>query len=206
MPLKVGLTGGIASGKTTVSELFKQLGVPIIDADVIAHQIVQPPSPVLVLLAETFGQAILQADGQLNRAYLRDLVFQQPEQKQKLEAIMHPRIRAEMLMQVAQIKTPYCILSIPLLLETQQMQLVDKILVVDCPAELQRERLARRSGLDENMISAILAAQASRQQRQAIATEMVDNSLTIETLTKKIYQLHELYLKIAHQIKTTALS
>ncbi len=206
MPLKVGLTGGIASGKTTVSDLFKQLGVPIIDADIIAHQLVQPPSPVLRLLAETFGQAVLQADGQLNRAYLRELVFQKPEQKQKLEAIMHPRIRAEMLAQVAQVTTPYCILSIPLLLETQQMQLVDKILVVDCPAELQRERLARRSGLDESMISAILAAQASRQQRQAIATEMVDNSLTMETLSTKIHQLHELYLKIAHQIKTTALS
>jgi len=193
----VGLTGGIASGKTTVSDYFTQLQVPIIDADIIAHELVQPGQPTLILLENAFGAKIINPDGHLNRAQLRQQVFNNPKERQQLEAILHPRIREIMLTQAQQITYPYCILSIPLLLETQQMNIVDRILVVDCEVTLQRDRLAKRNGFSAIEIDKMLAAQARRQDRLAIADDIIDNNGNQAHLIKQVAELHKNYLQLS---------
>jgi len=194
---KVGLTGGIASGKTTVSDYFTQLQVPVIDADIIAHELVQPGQPTLVLLENAFGAKIINPEGHLNRAQLRKQVFDNPKERQLLEAILHPRIREMMRTQVQQITYPYCILSIPLLLETQQMNEVDRILVVDCEENLQRYRLKIRNGFSEIEIDKMLAAQARRQDRLAIADDIIDNNGNQAHLIQQVTELHKNYLQLS---------
>lgn len=193
LPLRIGLTGGIAGGKTTVSNQFAQLGVPIIDADIIAHQLVKPDQPAFKLILQAFGPEMLQNDGTLNRAKLRQQIFADSEQRQRLEAILHPRIRQMMLDQVAQLRDPYCLLSIPLLLETQQLDLVDRVLVVDCPPKLQRQRLLNRDGFSTAEIEQILAAQANRKARLAIANDVIYNDSDLDNLQKQVLALHQWY-------------
>jgi dephospho-CoA kinase len=191
---KVGLTGGIACGKTTVSRLFAQLGVPIIDADIISHALVQPGQPALTEIVEAYGTEIIRPEGGLDRAKLRQLVFSEPSQRLRLEEILHPRIRQAMLEQVVQQQYPYCILSIPLLVETRQWDLVDRVLVVDCLEELQRQRLRRRSQLTDEQINQILAAQVSRQARLAISHDTIDNNDGFDQLELQVKALHLRYL------------
>jgi dephospho-CoA kinase len=191
---KVGLTGGIASGKTTVSKLFAQLGVPIIDADIIAHALVQPGQPALTEIIEAYGTEIINPEGGLDRAKLRERVFSDASQRLRLEGILHPRIRQAMLEQVAQQRYPYCILSIPLLVETQQWDLVDSILVVDCLEELQRTRLRRRSQLTDAEIDQILEAQVSRPARLAISHNIIENNDGLDQLELQVKALHLRYL------------
>lgn len=197
MPFKVGLTGGIACGKTTVSNYFAQLQVPIIDADEIAHALVQPGQPALELLKQSFGTQIINADGSLNRAQLRQQVFDNPTERQRLEAILHPLIRETMQTQVQQVVYPYCILSIPLLFETQQMDMVDRILVVDCDVTLQRDRLAQRNGFNKMEIDKILSAQAKQQQRLQIADDIINNNTDMHELMTQVARLHHIYLQQA---------
>ena len=192
--LKIGLTGGIASGKTTVANFFAQLGVPIIDTDVIAHQLVKPGQPVLQQIIDIFGKKMRLPDGQLNRARLRQQVFAEPKQRERLEQILHPLIRVEMLAQAAQITTFYCLCCIPLLVETQQQNLVDRVLVIDCSRKKQRQRLKKRNQLSDLEIDQILAAQTNRDSRLAIAHDVIYNNHDLKNLQQQVLGLHEFYL------------
>lgn len=191
--LIIGLTGGIASGKTTVSDEFANLGAPIIDADVIAHQIVEPGKPALQQIVEAFGKNILQGDGSLNRTALRQIVFADVSARKRLEGITHPVIGSEMQNQLNSVTTPYCILSIPLLVEGSGRGRADRILVVDCSVELQRKRLAMRDGSDETEIERILAAQATREKRLSFADDIINNNGNLEHLKRQIGDLHTVY-------------
>jgi dephospho-CoA kinase len=195
--LKIGLTGGIASGKTTVSDLFAQQDVPIIDADVIAHQLVQVGQPALATIAQVFGHDILHSDGSLNREQLRKKVFAKPQQRERLESILHPLVYAEITKQAQQISYAYCIVSIPLLVETLKYAQVDRILVVDCTDIQQRQRLRQRNQFDDKIIDQILAAQATRQQRLAIADDIIKNDNSLKILATQVYNLHLQYLQLA---------
>ena len=198
-PLIVGLTGGIGSGKSTVADLFQQLGIPVIDADVIAHTLVEPGQPALVEIIEAFGANTVDASGVLDRARLRKLVFSDPEQKHRLEAILHPKIRREIITLTTNIRTPYCIVVIPLLLETDQRDLVDRILVVDTGVDKQIARVTMRNGLPRHEIMAIITAQASRERRLAAADEVIDNNGSLNELNSQVRAQHEKYLKIARK-------
>ena len=191
--LKIGLTGGIGSGKTTVAQLFHQLNVPVIDADEIAHQICQPGQPTLKKIAQSFGREIINLDGSLNRDKLRALVFSKPDKKQQLEAILHPVIYAEINAQVAQLKAAYCIICIPLLVETQKTDLMDRILLVDCPVELQIERVKNRNQFSQEQICSIIATQASRTERLAVADDVINNSKSPLYLAEQVKKLHNSY-------------
>jgi len=197
----IGLTGGIASGKTTVSDLFAQQGITIIDADVIGHQLVQPQQAALLRIVEVFGEEMLTKTGELDRAALRRKVFNDKGQRQQLEAILHPLIRQTMHQQAEQITEPYCIFSIPLLVETQQHKNVARVLVVACDIATQRQRLIQRNGFNEVEINAILNAQASSQQRLAVADDVIKNDKDKAHLMTQVEQLHQYYLQYAHDMK-----
>lgn len=202
--LKVGLTGGIGSGKSAVSRLFAELGAPIIDADLIARQLVEPGQYALRKLAEAFGDAILNVDGSLNRAKLRQLAFSDPQIKQQLDAIMHPLIYREIDIQVSQLQYPYCVIVIPLLLETEKTQSVDRVLVVDCPPETQLQRVLDRDEINEEQAKAIIAAQADREKRLVHANDIIDNSKTWASLAEQVKNLHNSYLLLATARTTSA--
>lgn len=192
--LKIGLTGGIAGGKTTAANFFAQLGVPIIDTDVIAHQLVKPGQPALQQIIDVFGEDMRLPDGQLNRVRLRQQVFAEPKQRERLEQILHPLIRAEMLAQAAQITTFYCLCCIPLLVETQQQNLVNRVLVIDCSEKKQRQQLKKRSRLTDLEIDQILAAQTSQASRLAIAHDVIYNDSDLKSLQQQVLSLHQFYL------------
>ncbi len=194
MLLKVGLTGGIASGKTTVSNLFVKLGVPVIDADVIAHALVEPGQAALKEIIETFGSSsIINKNGSLNRAKLRQKIFADSRQREKLELILHPRIRQAMQEKMAALSVPYCLLSIPLLLEKGWQSRVDRVLVVDCPQELQIQRLIARDGLPIDEIDHIMKTQANRDARLAIAHDVIYTDYNFSQLQKQVLALHRFY-------------
>lgn len=195
--LTIALTGGIGSGKTTVSDRFAELGAGVIDTDLLSRELTVSPNPVLDQIAAVFGEQILDADGALDRVQMRQLVFQDSEARAKLEAILHPAIKTLMLQRLAALKTPYAILVIPLLLETGQQDLADRVLVVDVPESVQIERVKRRSGLDEAEIRRILSSQVSRQERTASADDCLDNSGDPSALLPQIQRLHTLYLALA---------
>ena len=196
-PLKIGLTGGIGSGKSTVTELFQSLSVPVIDADIIAHQLVEPGQAALKIISQTFDD-ILQADGSLNRTKLRSMVFADPDKKKQLEAILHPLVFQRMDEQARQLDAPYCILSIPLLLETHSNHRVDRILVIDCPTELQHQRVKQRDNLENEQIEQIIASQISREQRLKQADDIIDNSKSVTELAEQVKNLHNLYLSLVN--------
>jgi dephospho-CoA kinase len=195
--LRIGLTGGIGSGKSTVAALFAARGVPVIDTDVIAHELVEPGQPALAEIAARFGADLLDGAGRLDRARLRERVFADAGQRKALEAILHPHIGAEMERRLAQSKAPYVLLVIPLLFEAGWQERVDRVLVVDVPVELQRARAATRDRLDAERIDAILAAQASREQRRAGADDLIDNSEDPAALEQQVERLHRSYLALA---------
>ncbi|MDM8547197.1 dephospho-CoA kinase [Candidatus Venteria ishoeyi] len=199
----VALTGGIACGKTQVSNTFAQLGVAVEDADVIARQLVQPGESALEDIVATFGKAVLLENGQLNRPLLRQQIFGDVVKKQQLEQILHPRIRQKMLQNIAHLNSVYCIFSVPLLIETRHNQdalirQAQRVLVVDCPESLQRQRVQQRDNLDAGIISNILAAQCQRQTRLAYADDVIHNNTTLSELHKKVEKLHQFYLKNFH--------
>ena len=196
-PLIVGLTGGIGSGKSTVADIFGQLGIPVIDADAIAHALVEPGQPAFGEIIKAFGPDSVDASGVLDRNRLRKLVFSDPEQRHRLEEILHPKIRSEIITLTTNIQTPYCIVVIPLLLETDQRDLVDRILVVDTGLENQIARVTMRNGLPRHEIIAIIGAQASRDRRLAAADEVIKNDGSLDELADQVRAQHEKYLKIA---------
>lgn len=197
--LIIGLTGGIGSGKSTVANLFAELGVPIIDTDIIARQVVEPGQPALVEITQVFGPDILTADGGLDRPVLRRIIFGDTGKRKALEAILHPRIQEEMLRQAAQLHAPYCIFVIPLLVEAGQQHLVDRILVVDCDDDLRRQRLKSRDSMSDSEIDRAFAAQASREQRLAAASDTIGNDDNIEQLRTQVQRLHGRYTRLAEQ-------
>ena len=197
MVFRVALTGGIASGKSTVAALFAELGVPVIDSDVLARAVVRPGSDGLAAIEAAFGAAILSGDGTLDRAELRRRIFDNPKDKQTLEGILHPRIRAEMERRSAQAGGPYQVLEIPLLAETGQATRSDRVLVVDCEPRVQIERLMARDGSDERQAQRVLAQQATREQRLAIADDVLRNDDDIGALAPRVLQLHRKYLHMA---------
>jgi len=196
-PLIIGLTGGIACGKTTVAHLFIQQDAPVIDADDIAHQLVAPGQPALAHIVECWGTEILELDGHLNRAKLRQKVFANPQQREQLEAILHPLILQQMWQQARQQNTPYCLLSIPLLVETGLTDRVERVLVIDCSTDLQRQRLKQRSRLDDAEITQILAAQVNREKRLVIADDVIHNNGTLTELEQQVMVFHQKYLQLA---------
>lgn len=195
--LKIGLTGGIGSGKSTAAEQFLKLGAPVIDADVIAREIVEPGKPAFEAVIAAFGDQIVGEDGRLDRKALRNIVFADPEQKSRLESILHPQIYTEILHQLEQIAYPYCVVVIPLLAESKRNYPLDRILVVDLPEKLQIDRTTARDKESEKHIEQIIQSQASRQQRLSIADDVIENSGTPETLLRNIDSLHQKYLELA---------
>jgi dephospho-CoA kinase len=195
--LRIGLTGGIGSGKTEVSRYFAALGVPVIDTDIIAHELVTRGQPALAEIAAEFGDGILDEHGNLDRARLRSIVFSDPARRRQLEKILHPRIRDKALALSEQCDAAYCIIVIPLLVESGQDYPLDRILVVDVPVEVQYRRIARRDGISREEIASILAAQAGRDTRLRAADDVVVNDGDIEDLHRKIDELHERYLELA---------
>jgi len=196
--LVVGLTGGIGSGKTTVANGFSKLGVPVIDADQLAHELVEPGQIALDEIISTFGAEALTTDGHIDRDYIRQQIFSDPARKSQLETILHPKIRQHIRALLSDIRAPYCILVIPLLLETRQTDLVDRILVIDSPEKEQLIRVAARDRLSDNDIMAIMASQADRNTRLAAADDIIVNDQDITALTCHIQELHKHYMGITH--------
>ena len=196
--LAIGLTGGIGSGKSTVAKLFAELDVPIIDADVVAREVVQPNRPALQQIQEHFGVEILNELGELDRTALRKHIFDKPEDKKWLEQLLHPIIRQEMKEKVQGLTTPYCILVIPLLFESKPNPLIDRVLVIDSPVSLQIERTQQRDGCDEEMVRAIMKSQVSREERLKRADDVIHNDKDLPYLTQQVHELHKKYLKLAN--------
>jgi len=198
-PFLIALTGGIASGKTAVANEFTRLGVPVIDTDQITRDVQEPGTPTLARIAAEFGAAVLDSGGRLDRRRLRELVFADPTKRRQLEAITHPAIRAELAQRSATAGGEYQIHAIPLLVEGGRSSAYDRVLVVDCPEQLQLARLMQRDGVDETQARRALAAQATREQRLAIATEVIDNTGSLDDLRQRVRSLHADYLKLATQ-------
>jgi dephospho-CoA kinase len=195
--LRIGLTGGIASGKSTVAQRFTDLRVPVIDADVAARAVVASGTPGLARVIERFGPGVLAQNGDLDRRALRDLIFSNPEARRDLESILHPLIRADMEGSADQAVGPYIVMAIPLLIEGGPTDRVDRILVVDVDEAVQLRRVMERDGCTAEQAGAILASQASRSARLAAADDVLQNAGTVTDLRQAVGRLHERYLRLA---------
>ncbi len=195
--LIIGLTGGIGSGKSTALKRFVELGVPVIDADDIARELVLPGRPGLKRIIAEFGTDVLTDEGLLDRARLRKIVFDNSQKRKALEAILHPLIRAEMRRRAENINVPYCVFCIPLLVETGQSGTVDRVLVIDSKEELRYQRIKRRDGLPDEQIKAILAAQATSEDRLAVADDVIVNNGDAGEINRQVDKLHQKYLELA---------
>lgn len=193
----VALTGGIGAGKSEAAKIFASLGVPIVDVDVISRRLTGPGQPIMDKIAEAFGRDFLTEDGALNRPAMRERIFANDEDRKKLEAILHPVIHSHALRELDQNReAPYQILAIPLFFETNRYSgLVKRILLVDCDESLQISRTMNRNGMTEHTVRAIIAAQASRSYRRALASDIIENNGSIEALAEKVKELHEKYMQ-----------
>ncbi|WP_236102093.1 dephospho-CoA kinase [Methylotetracoccus oryzae] len=197
--LRIGLTGGIGSGKSTVARAFAARGVPVLDADEIARELVQPGMPAIGSIVAAFGSELLRG-GQLDRAALREVVFHDDRKRLQLEGILHPLVYRELALRAAQLSEPYGILCIPLLLETGRRDFVDRLLVVDCPVALQIERVMRRDGSSEDTIRRIIARQASREERVAAADDVILNDgepAAVECSVERLDAVYRLWARRA---------
>jgi dephospho-CoA kinase len=202
-PLRIGLTGGIASGKSTVTQRFTELGVPVIDADVASRRVVEPGQPGLAQVVQRFGAGILDADGGLDRRALRNLIFKDASLRQTLDAMLHPLIRIEMEREAAAVQAPYIIMAIPLLVEGgTARQRVDRVLVVDADEALQIQRLQARDGSSVEQARAILASQAGRAARLREADDVLLNTGSVAELRQAVDRLHEQYLQLAQSLSS----
>ena len=195
--LRIGLTGGIGSGKSTVARIFRELHVPVVDADEIAHALVRPGMPALDRIVLMFGRDIVGDDGELDRPTLRQRIFADSAQRSALENLLHPWVYREMERRANALDSPYCILCIPLLLETARRQFVDRVLVIDCSTETQIQRARSRDRISEEDVQRILSTQISREDRLAIADDVIDNDGGLECLGPRVRDLHDLYLTLA---------
>ena len=194
---RVGLTGGIASGKSTVASFFSELGVPVIDTDIIARDVVKPGAPALAEIRDAFGASVLADDGSLDRRAMRRIVFADDDKRTQLEAILHPRIRDEAFRQADAATAPYVIIVVPLLFESPMKDSIDRILVVDCSVATQLERLLSRDNENAAQARRIIAAQASREERLSIADDVISNDGDRDATRAHVRQLHRSYLKLA---------
>lgn len=195
-PWILGLTGGIGSGKSAAAEAFAELGIETIDADHAARWVVEPGRPALAAIVDRFGEAVLQADGQLNRAALRERIFADPQQRQWLEKLLHPLIRAEISSFLSAAQSPYAILVSPLLIESGQHKTVQRVLVVDVPSELQMARAVQRDQVSEAQLRAIMKAQLDRDERLKYADDVLCNAADKAALQREVQRLHAYYLTL----------
>lgn len=198
-PYCVGLTGGIGAGKSLVSGLFERLGAGVIDTDLIARELTMPGGIAMEAILASFGREVVAADGGLDRRAMRALVFTQPEAKAQLESILHPMIRAESARRLANSATSYVVLVVPLLVEhlAEYQYLLDRVLLVDCPEDMQIERALQRPGMDEQQLRAIMASQADRAKRRSCADDVIDNNADIASLESRVSELHTHYSHLA---------
>lgn len=194
--LVIGLTGGIGSGKTAVSDLFADKGIAIVDADIVARQVVKKGSESLIQIAEKFGPESISANGSLNRPFIRQLVFAEKANKQWIDALLHPLIRNVMKLQTQQAESPYCILAVPLLVENGMNKMVNRVLVIDVDTNIQLQRASARDGQTQQQVQRIIDSQASRQERLAVADDVIDNSNTPADLIPQVEKLHQMYLNL----------
>ncbi|MFI3274691.1 dephospho-CoA kinase [Vibrio sp.] len=198
MAIIIGLSGGIASGKTTVANLFnEQFGIDIVDADIVAREVVALGSEGLNQITAHFGEGILLEDGTLNRAKLREVIFSDPTEKQWLNDLLHPMIRDKIDSDLSKVTSPYALLVAPLLVENQMQGMADRVLIVDVPAEVQIERTMSRDNVSREQVTSILKSQASREQRLAVADDVIKNHTKNQELLPQITDLHQKYLAIS---------
>lgn len=199
-PLRIGLTGGIASGKSTVANMFAELGVPIIDTDVIAREVVEPGQPALDEIRAQFGDEVFAADGQLDRNAMRRRIFSDEHARLQLEAILHPRIGEETRRRASTATGPYQVIVVPLLVGSPLAQFVDRVVVVDCDEELQVQRLLARDAETVEQARRILSAQASRQARLAIADDVISNDNALDETRRRVRELDRSYRDLASRV------
>lgn len=197
--LTVGLTGGIGCGKSTVARLFTALNVPLIDADHIAHQLTAVGQPALAQIVQLLGDELLNNDASLNRRLLRERIFTDTKQKHIVESVLHPLIYQQIETEIHRLHSPYCLIAIPLLFETHMTHKVQRVLVVDCPVELQLQRVQQRDASSPEKIQAIINSQVSRTFRQTHTDDIIDNSATLARgeLVQQVNTLHHLYLSLS---------
>lgn len=195
-PWVLGLTGGIGSGKSAAADIFAQLGIDTIDADQAARWVVEPGRPALAKIVDRFGAEVVLDDGQLNRAALREHIFAEPEQRQWLEALLHPLIRQEINQFLDAAQSPYAILVSPLLIESGQAKIVQRVLVVDVPSELQLQRALQRDQVSQAQLRAIMQAQLSRDERLKHADDVLSNAADKAALEREVLRLHDYYLTL----------
>lgn len=200
-PFIVAVTGGIGSGKSEVTRRFSALGVEVIDADLIARELVAPGQPALLEIQRRFGLAVIAGDGQLDRRKMRETIFADPAKKQLLEALLHPLIASVMQQQASAATGPYVLLAIPLLAESHRYDWVDRVVVVDVPETVQRDRIMRRDALDEAQAEAVIRSQATRAQRLALADDVIDNVGDLALLDSAVDALHRKYLEISWRLR-----
>ncbi|MDH3325444.1 MAG: cell division protein ZapD [Gammaproteobacteria bacterium] len=198
--LKVGLTGGIGSGKSAVANYFAALGVPVIDADVISHELVKARTPAYDAIVEQFGCHVLRSDNEIDRGKLRDIIFSDESERTKLENILHPLIRLKINKEIAQAEGPYCLIVIPLMIETQQTDLVDQVVVVDAPIALQVKRTVQRDAVESEDVEAIIRAQIDGPTRRSVADFVIDNIGSLESLQVKVQKMHELFVNSKNEL------
>ena len=196
-PLRIGLTGGIASGKSTVADFFADLGVPVIDTDVIAREVVAKGAPALDQIRDAFGDTVFDDDGKLDRQAMRNLVFSDAGKRRQLEDILHPLIRDAVVVQVGAVNAPYMIIVVPLMVESPMKDFMDRVLVVDCSEDVQLSRLQMRDAEDEELARRMIAAQASRDERLGIADDVVVNDADREETRTTVAALHQAYLEMS---------
>ncbi len=197
-PLRIGLTGGIASGKTTVANFFADLGIPVIDTDVIARDVVAKGAPALAQIRADFGDAVFNDDGVLDRKAMRKLVFSDDSKRRQLEGILHPRIREAAVVQAQAVTDPYMIIVVPLLVESPMKALMDRVLVVDCSEDVQLKRLLARDTENEAQARRMIAAQANRDERRAIADDVLLNETDLDETRRQVDALHHRYLELSN--------
>lgn len=198
-PYRVGMTGGIGSGKSVVTDMFVRLGTPVIDADKVSRQLTGKPGPVLQMIVDLFGEDILDAStGLLDRGLLRTRVFSDNDARHNLEKILHPLIYESMEFMYLAIDAPYCIFCIPLLLETDACSKFDRILVIDCPPSIQIQRTAKRDSISRSIIENILKTQVSRETRLNAADDVIENDSTLDNVKAQVLALHNMYLKLVN--------
>ncbi|QLB20235.1 dephospho-CoA kinase [Vespertiliibacter pulmonis] len=199
----VGLTGGIGSGKSTIADLFAELGVPIVDADIVARQVVEKGSPLLQQIVEHFDNNILTTEGELDRSALRQIIFQSEQEKAWLNNLLHPAIRSEMQQQLAEISSPYALWVVPLLIENKLTPLCDRVLVIDVTPDIQLARASKRDHSNIEIIQNIMNSQVDRHTRLQFADDIIENNLPLEQnlkhLTQQVAELHQRYLTFAQQ-------
>ncbi|NOR21028.1 MAG: dephospho-CoA kinase [Xanthomonadales bacterium] len=195
--MRIGLTGGIASGKSVVADMFSARGIPVIDTDLISREVVEPGKAGLRAVIKEFGSPFLNANGTLNRSLLRERIFSDPDSRARLEKILHPLIRTATFAQAQDAGGPYQIIAVPLLTETDFADFVDRILVIDCPEELCRERLLARDAETEDSVARIFSAQASRTERLRIADDVIVNDGSLHDTEHAVEELHQRYLTLS---------